>query len=46
VHPVQGSDWKKKLSAQAGSVFQTGKGQEAEDRKEHEGALSQQPDAL
>jgi transposase len=31
VHPVQVSDWKKKLSAQAGSVFETGKGQEAED---------------
>jgi transposase-like protein len=25
VHPVQVSDWKKKLSAQAGSVFDTGK---------------------
>lgn len=31
VHPVQVSDWKKKLSTQAGSVFETGKQQEQED---------------
>ena len=31
VHPVQVSDWKKKLSAQAGSVFETGRQQEQED---------------
>jgi transposase-like protein len=28
VHPVQVSDWKKKLSTQAGSVFETGRQQE------------------
>ena len=31
VHPVQVSDWKKKLCTQAGSVFETGKAQDAED---------------
>lgn len=31
VHPLQVSDWKKKLSTQAGSVFETGKQQEQED---------------
>lgn len=31
VHPVQVSEWKKKLSTQAGSVFETGKQQEQED---------------
>ena len=31
VHPVQVSDWKKKLSTQAGSVFESGKQQEQED---------------
>jgi transposase/putative transposase len=29
VHPVQVSDWKKKLTQGAGSVFDTGKAQEA-----------------
>lgn len=27
VHPVQVSDWKKRLSTQAGSVFESGKQQ-------------------
>jgi transposase-like protein len=31
VHPVQVSDWKKKLCTQAGSVFETGRQQEQED---------------
>jgi transposase len=31
VHPVQVSDWKKKLSTQAGSVFESGRAQEQED---------------
>ena len=31
VHPVQVSDWKKKLSTQAGSVFESGKQKEQED---------------
>ena len=30
VHPVQVSDWKKKLTQGAGSVFDTGQGQEAQ----------------
>ena len=31
LHPVQVSEWKKKLCTQAGSVFETGKQQEQED---------------
>ncbi len=31
VHPVQVSDWKKKLNTHAGSVFESGKQQEQED---------------
>jgi transposase-like protein len=31
VHPVQVTDWKKKLSSLASSVFETGKEREAED---------------
>jgi transposase len=31
VHPVQVSDWKKKLAQGAGSVFDTGKAQEAQE---------------
>jgi transposase len=31
LHPVQVSDWKKKLSALASSVFETGRQQEQED---------------
>jgi transposase len=31
VHPVQVSDWKKKLSTQAGSVFESGAAKEQED---------------
>ena len=30
VHPVQVSDWKKKLAQEAGSVFDAGKAQEAQ----------------
>jgi len=30
-HPVQVSDWKKKLSTQAGSVFESGREKEQED---------------
>jgi transposase-like protein len=31
VHPVQVSDWKKKLSTQAGSVFESGREKDQED---------------
>jgi transposase/putative transposase len=31
VHPVQVTEWKKKLSSQAGSVFESGKEREVED---------------
>jgi transposase len=30
IHPVQVSEWKKKLGEQAGSVFDSGKGQQAQ----------------